>query len=118
MIDQLSRNLNTRSAALLVTIDNRLHRILQGWLLVAGLLAAARIAVSSPPGGSPVFSTWASYTLLVVAPFASTMLALHWFRDGHRQPQPGIRLAQVGRWRTVTRHESEQHPLYGTTEIM
>ena len=118
MFDQFSQTMKARSAALLLTLDNRLDRILQGWLLVAGLLSAARIALSSHSAGAPAFSTWASYMLLVVAPFASTLLALRWFRDGHLQPQPGFRLAQVGRWRTVSRSEAQRHPLYGTSGIM
>src|SRR5215213_6707515 len=118
MFDQLSHTMKARSTALLLTIDNRLDRILQAWLLVAGLLSAARIALSPHPAGSPAFSTWASYMLLVVAPFASTLLALRWFRDGQRQPQPVFRLAQVGRWTPVGRHEAERHELYGTTGVM
>jgi hypothetical protein len=56
--------------------------------------------------------------LLVVAPFASTLLALRWFSDGHRQPQPTTRLARAGRWVGVSRSEAETHPLYGTSGIM
>ena len=118
MFNRLSQDMKARSAALLLTIDNRLDRILQVWLLTAGLLSAARIALSPEPSGGPIFATWASYMLLVVAPFASTLLALRWFRDGHLQPQPVIRLAQVGRWRRVTRVEAERHPMHGTSGIM
>ena len=118
MFDRLSHDMKTRSAALLLTIDNRLDRILQVWLLVAGLLSAARIALSPPPAGAPAFSTFASYMLLVVAPFASTLLALRWFRDGHQQAQPVTRLAQFGRWQAVNRTEAERHALYGTSGIM
>jgi hypothetical protein len=118
MFDQLSQTMKARSAALLLTIDNRLDRILQAWLLIAGFLSAARIAFSSHPTGIPALSTIASYLLLVVAPFASTLLALHWFRDGHRQDQPTIRMARVGHWRSVTRSEAERHPLFGTSGIM
>src|SRR5262245_39772390 len=107
MFDQLSHKMTARSAALLLTIDNRLDRILKCWLLIAGLLAAARIAFSPHPSGSAGLTTFTSYLLLVVAPFASTVLALRWFRDGHRQAQPTIRLAQVGRWKTLTRLEAE-----------
>jgi hypothetical protein len=56
--------------------------------------------------------------LLVVAPFASTLLALHWFADGHLQPQPDTRLARVGRWTSLSRLEAERHPLYGASGIM
>src|SRR6266498_1300269 len=117
MFDRLSHKMTARSAALLLTIDNRLDRILQGWLLVAGLLSAARIALTPHPQGLPVFSTWASYMLLVVAPFASTLLALRWFRDGDRQSQPVTRLARVGSWRSVARSEAERNSLYGASGI-
>jgi len=117
MFDQLSCSVKARSAALLLTIDNRLDRILQAWLLIAGLLSAARIALS-PPTGAPAFSTFVSYMLLVVAPFASTLLALHWFRDGHLQPQPTIRLARAGHWQSLNRRDAARHPLYGPSGFL
>jgi hypothetical protein len=118
MFEQISQRMHSRSAALLLTLDNRLDRILQAWLLIAGLLAAARIAFT--PVAAPVasFSTFASYMLLVVAPFASTMLALRWFADGDRQPQPSTRLAVWGRWRSVSLGEAQRHPLYGSNGVM
>ena len=118
MFDQLSHKLTARSATLLVAIDNRLDRILKYWLLGAGLLSAARIALAPHPVVGASLSTFTSYMLLVVAPFASTMLALYWFRDGHLQAQPTIRLARAGRWQTLTRSEAERHPLYGPSGIM
>jgi len=118
MFDQLSRKMTARSAALLLTIDNRIHGILKSWLLIAGFLSAARIAVSPPPAGGAGLTTFTSYMLLVVAPFASTLLALRWFREGHRQPQPTIRLARAGRWKALTRLEAERHPLFGPTGIL
>jgi hypothetical protein len=118
MFEQVSQKMKARSAALLLTIDIRLDRILQAWLLVAGLLSAARIVLSPHPDGSPVFSTWISYMLLVVAPFASTLLALRWFRAGDRQAQPVTRMARVGSWRSVTRAEAKRQPLYGASGIM
>jgi hypothetical protein len=118
MFDQLSQRMRARSAALLLTIDTRLDRILKFWLVIAGLASAARIALA--PHTVPVasFSTFASYSLLVVAPFASTLLALRWFRDGHLKPQPTTRLARAGRWIPVSRAEAKAHPLYGTSGIM
>lgn len=118
MFGQVSNHLSNRSAALLVTLDNRLDRILQWWLVLAGAASIARIALT--PHSFPVsgFSTFASYMLLVTAPFASTLLALRWFSDGHLQPQPTTRLARVGHWRRLERTEAESHKLYGTTGIM
>jgi hypothetical protein len=45
-------------------------------------------------------------------------LALRWFSDGDRMPQPTTRLAIVGKWRRVSRDEATRHPLYGTSGIM
>jgi hypothetical protein len=118
MFDRVSQRLNARSAALLLTIDNRLDRILKYWLLAAGLLSAARIAFTPHPAGAAGFSTFASYMLLVVAPFASTLLALRWFRDGDKQSQPVTRLARIGRWQSVSRTEAQGHALYGPTGMM
>jgi hypothetical protein len=118
MFDRLSNKMTARSAALLLTIDNRLDSILKYWLVIAGLASIARIA--SAPRTLPVasFSTAGSYVLLVLAPVISTLLALRWFSNGHLQPQPTTRLAKVGRWNAVDRIDAEAHPLYGTSGIM
>jgi len=118
MFDRFSHKMTAKSAALLLTIDTRLGRILQWWLLLAGFAAAARIVFTPHPVGGTGFSTFASYILLVVAPFASTLLALRWFKDGHLHPQPKTRLARLGRWRPLSRNQAGRHHLYGTTGIM
>jgi hypothetical protein len=115
----IGNHLHSRSVTLLASLENRLDRILQGWLLVAGLASAARIATTPPwaaaDGLIPVVTP---YLLLILAPFASFVLALRWFRDGEAQRQPATRLAIVGRWRTVSPAEARRDPLYGTTGIM
>jgi hypothetical protein len=118
MLHEVSERMRSRSAALLLAIDARLDVILKYWLLIGGLVSAARIALAPRIAPFPAFSTFASYMLLVVAPFASTLLALRWFDDGHLQPQPTTRLARFGRWVRVSRLEAVQHPLYGTGGIM
>jgi hypothetical protein len=118
MFERVSERMRTRSAGLLLTLDNRIDRILVWWLWIAGAASIARISLT--PHNFPLagVSTFASYMLLVVAPFVSTILALRWFADGHLQPQPRTRLAQLGRWTKVSRAEAERHPLYGPTGIM
>ena len=118
MIDRISNRMRARSAALILSLDHRLDVILKYWLVIAGFASAVRIVASS--GSMPLagYSTFASYMLLVVAPFASTLLALRWFSDGHLQPQPATRLARLGFWRNVDRAEAERHPLYGVSGIM
>jgi hypothetical protein len=118
MIDQLKQRMEARSTALLFALDNRLDRILQWWLLIAGAASALRIVASAhqlPPNPS---SALASYLLLVIAPFASTLLALRWFRDAGSHAQPTTRLARFGAWRALRRGEAQRHPLYGANGVM
>ena len=118
-LKSVSQKLHARSAVLLLSLENRLERILIGWLLFAGLCCAVRIAVSPLPSGTfAALASVAPYLLVITAPFISTMLALRWFGRREDQPQPSIRLARVGSWRTMSKAEARKHPLYGTTGIM
>lgn len=119
MIETMSQRFHARSMTLLLSLENRLDRILQGWLLVAGLASAVRIAYT-PPGvaSDGVLPIVGPYVLLVLAPFASLVLALRWFRDGHLQPQPATRIAILGKWSDVRPAEAKGHRLYGTSGIM
>lgn len=118
MLDRISEKMNARAAVLASRLDNRLDRVLQLWLLVIGLVSVGRLALASPSAPVAGPAVFASHLLLVVAPVASTLLALRWFEDAHRQPQPSLRLARAGRWRSVSPAEAERHPLYGTGGIM
>ena len=117
MIDAFRQRMNAKSAALLVSIETRLDHLLIGWLIVAGLASAARVAIS-PLHGPIGTSQLLPYMLLVLAPASSLALALRWFANGDRLPQPDIRLARLGRWRSVGRSEAMRHPLYGASGIM
>lgn len=117
MIFQYRERLQVRSAALLDSIESRLGRIICAWLCLAALASATRVA-TSPLQGSLGFSNLAPYALLVFAPVISMLLALRWFADGDRMPQPEFRLARMGSWREISRAEAIRHPLYGAGGIM
>lgn len=118
MITQLSQRLHAKSAALLLTMQSRLERIMLAWLALAGLASALRIGLTAAGGRAPDLTTLAPYLLLTFAPVASMLLALRWFERAEQLPQPATRLARLGSWRTVTAGEAERHALYGTTGIM
>ena len=118
MIDALKQRLHAKSAALLLSLETRLDRIMLGWLTLAGLASALRIATSPIPAGMPDLSVMAPYLLLVFAPIASMALALRWFANGERMEQPTTRLALLGSWRRLGAADAKRHALYGTTGIM
>ena len=117
MLDAMSHRLHAKSAALLLSIESSLPRLMTGWFVIAILASGLRIALS-PLHAGPAIETLLPYLLLVTAPLLSMGLALHWFRDGHLLPQPATRMAKIGRWRSVGRAEAERHPLYGSSGIM
>jgi len=118
MIAALKQRLHAKSAALLMTMESRLERIMLVWLGLAGLGSAVRIAVSPIDGRLPDLATVAPYLLLIFAPAVSMILALRWFANGDAMPQPVTRLARLGAWRKVNAADARRHALYGTTGIM
>ena len=117
MLETMTRKMHAKSAALLVSLESSLDRIMQLWLLLAGLAAAVRIALSPIPSGLEL-GTIAPYLLLIFAPFASMVLALRWFADGDLLAQPAVRLARVSAWRSISRSAAIRHSLYGAGGIM
>lgn len=118
MFVAVGQRLHVRSAALLLSIEDGLPRIMRGWLVAAMLASAVRIATSPLHGRPPELATMLPYVLLVAAPVVSMLLALCWFGMGDHQPQPATRLAIIGKWRTVSPTAARRHPLYGTSGIM
>ena len=118
MLAAVRDQLHARSAVLLRSIESGLPRIMTWWLGLALVASALRI-VTSPLGGTmPDLGTMMPYILLTCAPLVSMGLALKWFAGGDRFAQPVLRLARVGKWRTVSAAEAKAHPLFGTTGFM
>ena len=113
----VQHRLRSKSAALLMSIEGGLPRIMTIWFALAMTGCAIRI-VASPIRGAPDLSTFMPYILLVGAPLVSMGLALYWFRNGDRLPQPVYRLAISGRLRNVGPAEARSHSLYGSSGIM
>lgn len=118
MIDALKQRIHAKSAAILLSLENRMAGIMLAWLALAGLASIVRIAASPIDGGTPDFATVAPYLLLVFAPVVSIVLALRWFARGEDLPQPETRLARLGKWQTLGAGQARRHALYGTTGIM
>ncbi len=117
MVHRIRSGLHARSAALLLSLESRFDRIMQGWLLIAGLACVLRIGFAPVHVPNPGLSLIAPYLLLAFAPVASALLALRWFADGDALPRSEPWFAWP-RTHPVTLAEARRHPLFGTTGLM
>lgn len=115
MVQRFRSGLHARSAAMLFSLETRFDRILQCWMLVAGLACVLRIGFA--PTGQPGLALIAPYLLIVAAPVASALLALRWFAHGDSMSRTAPLLSWP-RMRAVSLAEARQHPLFGTNGIM
>lgn len=118
MLEEMSRQFDNRSRGMLTTLEGGLPRIMTVWLITAILASAARVLTSPGHSHSPSAGAVLPYLLLTIAPLVSISLALRWFAHGDRLAQPVIRLARVGRWRSVSPADARANPYYGTTGLM
>jgi hypothetical protein len=119
-VNSIASELQRRSAAFVGSVDRGHRQLLAWWTIAASLACGVRLSTASFPS-LPLQAQLASalpYVLVVGAPIVSFLLALRWFRDGDRMPQPRFRLARYGRWHNVRREEARSLPLYGVTGIM
>lgn len=118
MIANVVHQASKRAVALRQSLEQRLGQVMLGWIAVAALVSAGRIALAPAAGSAPTLSVVLPYVLMVLAPVFSLMLALHWFRHGEAMAQPAFRLARIGRWRDVSLDEARAHRLFGTDGLM
>lgn len=120
-VNHIVDNLHQRSVALVAKLDGNIRTVMLWWTVLASFVCGIRLGTGPgfAPSASPVqLATTLSYALLVAAPVVSLMLALHWFRDADRLPQPTFRLAVFGEWRPVSPAVARSLPFYGATGLM
>lgn len=109
-----------RTARAVKGLESSLVRMMFGWTIVMSIACGLRIGFAATPVTSApeMLALWLLYGLVVAAPLLSGFLALRWFRRGHEMAQPTIRLARVGRWRTIARAQAREMPCFGANGIM
>lgn len=118
---QIIDNLQHRSIVFVAKLEGNMRLMMLWWTILASFICGLRLGVGTglaAPDSSAHLGGFLSYALLVAAPVASLMLALHWFRDADRMAQPSTRLAVFGAWRSVSAAGARALPLYGATGLM
>jgi hypothetical protein len=120
-VKQIIDSLQYRSIAFVTKLDGNIRQLMLWWTILASFICGLRLGAGTSlaaPDSSAHLVGFLSYALLVAAPVASLMLALHWFRDADRMAQPSTRLAVFGAWRSVSAAGARALPLYGATGLM
>ena len=116
-MNRITARMRAKSVRLHAAVDGNLKPIMTGWFVLAIVASVIRVMVS-PLQKAPDMSTVMPYLLLVGGPLLSMAFALHWFRDGDREPYHGRRSYLPNRWRSLDPVEARAHPLYGPTGLM
>jgi len=103
MIRHVRQRLQSRSAALLLTLEGGLARFGMLWVTFIVGASAFRLA-TGPFEGLPAWTSVLAFLLLAVAPIGSALLALSWFAE----PRDIKRVPSAVR----------RHPLYGPSGVM
>lgn len=116
MLNAVRQRMTARSAALLLTLEGGLPRLMGGWVVLIAAACGLRV-MTSPLSGAPASSTLLAYLLLAAAPIASMLLALRWFADGEQLGQPKRFIDRRG-YRAIGLAAARRHKLYGPGGIM
>lgn len=109
-----------KSISAVALLENRLPRIMLGWVAFVAIAGVLRtiFAVSPIDSGLSFVQTITPYILLGGAPIAAYWLADQVFPRGALLQQPEIRLARYGKWRPVDVLAARAHPMFGPTGMM
>ncbi|WP_340317122.1 DUF2569 domain-containing protein [Rhizorhabdus argentea] len=109
-----------RKAGAVSRLQRNLVRVMFGWTIVASFACGLRVAFAATPivDAAEMLLVAVPYILVVAAPILSGFLALRWFAPGTDMNQPRIRLARVGRWRSVSGAEARTMRYYGASGLI
>jgi hypothetical protein len=109
-----------RSRRLVLGLARRMEIVILIWLLAFGVAAAIRAAFALTPirGLVDFAEIFLPYALAALAPIAGYRIAMAAFPSGMLPAQPGLRLAQYGRWRALGPLDARAHPAFGPFGFM
>jgi hypothetical protein len=115
-----SADLYARSVRLVAPLEDRFGQVLMGWTVIVALACLLRILFPVTPSTS--VATTLEMTLphvaILISPFAAYWTANHLFPRDRLFAQPEIRLALVGRWKSLDVLTARDNPVFGPTGLM
>ena len=121
--DWLSAHLTAESERIARFLDRRITTLLAIWFALAVLAGGVKILllIAAQPNAATlaiVLPLIVPYALIALAPTAGYALVVQCFTNGTITAQPRLRLANMGRWSSVTPAEARQQPNFGMSGLL
>ncbi len=119
----LSAHLMAESERIARFLDRRIATLLAIWFAIAVLAGGVKILllIAAQPNAATlaiVLPLIVPYALIALAPTAGYALVVQCFTNGTITAQPRQRLAQVGRWSSVSTDEARQQQNFGMSGLL
>ncbi len=119
----LSAHLMAESERIARFLDRRIATLLAIWFAIAVLAGGVKILllIAAQPNAATlaiVLPLIVPYALIALAPTAGYALVVQCFTNGTITAQPRQRLAQVGRWSSVSTDEARQQQSFGMSGLL
>lgn len=120
MIGSLSNRFYRRSVSFVHALQVRMRSIIAIWVAFAAFACGLRIAFPATPliGGLSAMFNALPYIAVIGAPLGALWLGLRLFHPQGLHAQPEIRLARIGRWRTLDSLSAREMPEFGPYGLM
>ncbi len=120
ILPALSRRLYAKSVAAVAALEHSMKWVVAAWVAVMSMLCGLRVAFAASPVDSlrSGLETGIPYVLIVAAPVAVFLFAWELIPRNRLIGQPQVRLARIGKWRSVDCVTARDHRLFGPTGLM
>lgn len=119
---RIGQYLHTESRRVLAFIENNLHMLLGGWVVLSLLAGGVKVLVVAVHLGAHPVANLAGivlpYAMIALAPVAGYALSSKCFPSGEVLAQPVVRLARLGRWKTLSPDQARQNPDFGVSGLL
>jgi hypothetical protein len=119
-IDQLKARLFRQSVRFVAPLENRVRGLLFGWTVIVFIACVMRILFPVMPANdaASALMMFVPHMLIIASPFFAYWTANALFPPGVDFAQPEIRLAAIGKWRSLDPLSARAHPAFGPVGVM
>ncbi len=118
--DDLQKRLYRRSEAFVAPLEQRFRDMLLGWTIIVAIVCIVRVLFPIAPASDLASSLVLiiPHVLIISSPFMAYWTANALFPRGVEFAQPEIRLATLGRWKSLDALTVRKHPSFGPAGLM